>query len=177
MCARILLPVAAALVAIGDWAAPAAAGAGCHGEVTQGKGDTVELVDACFTPAILHVQPGTSVSFVNRDQMLHNVGGGGWGHYDDMDEGDAFTATFDDEGTYPFACSYHPGMTGAIVVGDGDGPGNGFAVDVEPLVLAPEEPAASASGGGAGWIAAGVIGLLVGGGIGVALRGSRRKAS
>ena len=33
--------------------------------------------------------------------------------------------SFDEAGTYPFACSYHPGMTGAIVVGDGKGVAGG----------------------------------------------------
>ena len=52
------------------------------------------------------------------------MGGNAWGHFEDMIEGDAFTVRFDDAGIYPFACNYHPGMTGAIVVGDGKGAGN-----------------------------------------------------
>ena len=61
--------------------------------------------------------------------MVHNVTANDWGHWDDMYEGDRFTASFDEEGIFPFACTYHPGMSGAIVVGDGgtgdDGPGGG----------------------------------------------------
>ena len=74
--------------------APAAAGGGCHQGVTQGNGDTVEMVDACFTPTILTVDPGETVTFVNTDPMAHNVTSNVWGYFEEMNEGDAFTATF-----------------------------------------------------------------------------------
>jgi len=109
-------------------AVPAGAGGGCHGGVTQGTGDTVELIDACFTPTTLRIEPGDSVTFVNEDSFVHNVTANLWGHFDDLEQGDSFTATFGEDGVYPYACTYHPGMTGAVVVGDGDGPGSGAAV-------------------------------------------------
>jgi plastocyanin len=109
-------------------AGPALAGGGCHNGVTNGSGTTVEIVDACFTPTILHVQPGDSVRFVNTDPFVHNVTANLWGHFDDLEPGTGFSATFDDPGVYPYACTYHPGMSGAIVVGDGTGAGNGVVV-------------------------------------------------
>lgn len=152
-------------------ALPAAAGGGCHGGVTQGRGDTVEIVDACFTPTALSVQPGDSVTWVNTDPFVHNVGGNLWGHFDDLNAGDTFTATFDQPGIYPYACNYHPGMTGAIVVGDGLGVGNGETVDVSSLgqpeaspvvqVRTVSEPA-SAAPIAFGWVAGAVIGLGLG---------------
>ena len=51
--------------------------------------------------------------------------------------GDTFTVSFDDAGIYPFSCSYHMGMSGAIVVGDGKGAGTGETISVEPLASAP----------------------------------------
>ncbi len=111
-------------------AIPAAAGGGCHTGATQGKGDTVELVDACPTPTILTIDTGGTVTFVNEDPFAHNVIGSSWGHPEDLNQDEAFTATFAEPGVYPWACWYHPGMTGAIVVGDGTGVGNGAAVDV-----------------------------------------------
>lgn len=171
---------AAALAAIAIPGAPALAGGGCHAGVTTGTGDTVEMRDACFTPTSLRVEPGASVTFVNRDPITHNVGGTQWGNLADMDEGDAFTATFADPGVYPYACSYHPGMTGVVVVGTGTGAGNGDQVDVasfvadEPaeteavLVAAPAPPATAPSP--VGWIAAGTAGLALGIGIGIFAR-------
>jgi plastocyanin len=162
-------------------AMPASAGGGCHGGATTGTGDTVEMVDACFTPSTLQVDPGAEVAFVNRDPMVHNVTALGWGNFEDMTLGDAFTATFAEPGIYPYACAYHPGMAGAIVVGDGLGAGNGELVTVsafrEPQAPLRAEAAGStstASSGSAvaGWIGGGAIGLGIG--IGVAALARRR---
>ena len=167
-------------------AVPALAGAGCHTGATQGEGDTVEFKDACFTPSILRVDPGDSVTFVNLDDITHNVGGNQWGNFEDMNLGDAFTATFDETGVYPYACSYHPGMTGAIVVGSGDGAGNGEKVTVASF----QQPAASpvvevrtvteeASGApvAIGWVVGGVLGLGLGFGIAALVRRGGQAAS
>lgn len=165
--------VVGALMALGMPGA-ALAGGGCHGAAThQDATDmdeaTVRMVDACFDASITMVDPGTDVTFVNEDvggELTHNVGGTGWGSYDDMHVGDTYTATFHEAGIYPFACSYHLGMTGAIVVGDGKGAGNGLAVSTTPPTLDPVDavPAAS-SGVAAPWVAtAAIAGLAVGAG-------------
>jgi outer membrane lipoprotein SlyB len=95
----------------------------------------------------------------------------GWGYFDRMFTGDGFTASFDGSGIYPFGCTYHPGMTGAVVVGDGTGVGSGEFVSVRPFE-APVPPDASS----AGWIAAGAIGLLLGAAVGLGLSRVRRAA-
>jgi plastocyanin len=120
----------------------ASAGGGCHASVTEndagGQGAvTVRMVDACFTATVTTVDPGASVTFVNTDDFTHNVGGNQWGHFEDLNGGDAFTVSFDEAGTYPFACSYHPGMTGAIVVGDGKGVAAAETIAVEPFEPTP----------------------------------------
>ncbi len=73
---------------------------------------------------------------------------------------------------YPYACSYHPGMTGAIVVGSGSGAGNGEAVSVaafqQPAAASPvvEVRTVTKEAGGApiaiGWVVGGAIGLALG---------------
>jgi plastocyanin len=175
---RILLMLACAGAAVlGPWAAPATAGGGCHAGLTQGKGDSVEMSKVCFTPSILEVEPGTEVTFTNQDPLVHNVSANGWGYFEDMRRGDSFTATFADEGTYPFACSYHLGMTGAVVVGDGSGAGSGATVAVgssEPIEARPQTSAPTpASSSPTGLFAGGLIGVVAGAGLGVAL-GRRR---
>ncbi|MGZ8605894.1 MAG: plastocyanin/azurin family copper-binding protein [Actinomycetota bacterium] len=171
------------LVALAAPAVPAIAGGGCHARSTTGTGDTVEMAGLCFTPTTLRVDPGATVTFVNRDATAHNVLGTGWGTGEELLLEDAFTATFADAGIFPYACSYHPGMTGAIVVGSGDGVGNGEQVSVvafEPVAPSPaveiRTVAAEPGGGGSaiGWIGGGGAGLLVGLGAGLAIR--RRSA-
>jgi plastocyanin len=180
---------ATAVAALALPAPPALAGAGCHGDApTTGEGDTVEMKDACFTPSTLLVDPGASVTFVNRDVATHNVSAMGWGNFEDMNQDDAFTATFSEDGVYPFACQYHVGMTGAIVVGDGKGAGNGDVVTVasysqpempseQDVTLAAAEPIETGTTT-TGWVAGGAIGLAAGLGIGLlARRVGRTKGS
>jgi plastocyanin len=141
----MLLCTIVAVVAIVGLPGIASAGGGCHSGVTEndasGQDDvTVRLIDACFTATTTTVDPGTPVTFVNMDDgITHNVGGNQWGHFDDLLPGDAFTVSFDEAGTYPFACTYHPGMTGAIVVGDGKGAAGAETITVEPVAPAAPE--------------------------------------
>jgi plastocyanin len=159
------------LLALG-WTIPASAG-GCGQPATHGQGTTVVISKMCFRPSLLSVERGATVTFVNKDPIAHNVNGQLWGHYDDLDEGMRFEATFDEAGTYPFACTLHPGMTGAIIVGDGTGPGNGHAVTVSSMPIDTAPPAAPAAPvtvdeGGAGrtsLVVAGLLGLLLGAGV------------
>src|SRR5262245_22164269 len=177
-----ILAAAAFLAILIVPAVPAAAGGGCHTGATQGTGDTVEIVDMCFTPNALTIQPGDSVTFVNTDPMIHNVGGTLWGSYDDLKPGDTFTATFDQPGIYPYACSYDFGMTGAIVVGNGVGAGNGDSVEGSSFQAPPspevriETVTQPASSGpvAIGWAGGAVIGLGIGLGIAALVR--RRKS-
>ena len=169
-----LVAAAATALLVAPWAGPAVAGGGCHRGLSEGEGDTVEMSKACFGPSILKVDPGTEVTFVNLDPMVHNVSANGWGQYEEMYEGDAFTATFREDGVYPFACSYHPGMTGAVVVGKGMGAGSESSVlgpstvtgagtgAVDGREIAAEQTSSSDGASPTGWVAGGVLGLALG---------------
>jgi plastocyanin len=170
----LLFGVAPSLVA-----APAYAGGGCHEGVTRGTGTAIQIIDACFTPTILHVKRGQTVTWVNTDPVVHNITANGWGHYDDLKPTERFTALFDEAGLYPFACTYHPGMSGVIVVGTGSGPGNGTTVAVaDPAARDTTAPLASldAPAHPRGWVAPAAIGLVLGilGGLGLAAARRRR---
>ena len=186
----MLLSVVAATALVLGLPAASLAGGGCHGGATHqdstGQDEaTVEMVDACFSAAITEVDPGTPVTFANLDDgITHNVGGTLWGNYEDMYTGDTYTATFDEPGIYPFACNYHPGMTGAIVVGGGTGVGNGSEVSTTATELGPvptrtvtSQPVA-ATASPAPWIAAGLIGIGVGAGVALlAIRFGRKSSA
>ena len=174
---KAVTPLLAAGVVAMLPATSAAGGGGCHGGATQGEGDTVELVDACFTPSVLHVSPGSEVTFVNRDPFIHNVAAQEWVSPGDLRKGAGFRATFEEEGIYPYACSYHFGMTGAIVVGDGLGAGSGRAVMVveKATPLAFERAGGISQGEGpgsrpVGLAVTGALGLLIGAGVVGAIR-------
>ena len=104
----------------------AVAGGGCMHSTgpTTGRGDAVEMLDYCFTSTVLYVERGTDVTWTNRDDTGHNIVGvgGTWGNPDlTLNEGDTASYRFDEDGVFPYACWIHPGMIGAIIVGDGVG--------------------------------------------------------
>ena len=147
----------------------ASAGGGCHSGVTEGHGTRIEMIDACFTPTTLFAEPGETITFVSRDELVHNITANDWGHFDDLHQGERFTTSFATDGTYAYACTYHPGMSGAIVIGEG-------AIGAD---IAPEPVTASVvpTSTGGGRIAAGAIGLLIGAVAGVGLASVRRRAT
>jgi plastocyanin len=189
---RRLAAAAAAVVGLAVLAVPAvpaAAGGGCHRSMetgpTEGTGTTVELSLMCMNPTVLRVQPGTTVTFVNKDELLHNLYGAGWAH-GDLAPGQSTSETFPTAGVYPYSCTLHVGMVGAIVVGDGHG--SGRVVDIAPYQ--PSLPVAAApaaavrpadEGAGAtpgtplliGLLAMAVVGGALGGGVVVRRRTSK----
>ena len=97
-------------------------GADAYGErnavAVQGNSVTVELKGIQFQPQGIKVKPGTTVTWVNKDPLIHNVrqvesvflG-------DAMKEGDTFSYTFDKPGKYRYQCTYHhPNMNGVVIV-------------------------------------------------------------
>lgn len=148
---RIVRPFAvAAALATFTWIPPdeaSAGGGGCHsGSFTEGMGTTVEIVDGCFTPTVLRVEPGTTVTFSNPHLVAHDVVGvtAVWGPGSELPPGTSVTRRFDRSGTYPYSCTLHPGMNGVVVVGDGTGLGRSVSVRA-PTPLSGEPASSSRS--------------------------------
>ncbi len=70
-----------------------------------------------FVPASLTVTVGTTVTWTNKDNVIHTVEAGdkSWGSKD-MNQGDTYSYTFTKAGTYPYGCTQHPLMKGTITV-------------------------------------------------------------
>ncbi len=98
-----------------------AGGGGCHGAPeNQGTGTEVTIKN-CFSPTVLRVEPGTQVTFRNTDPYQHNVGGQSWAVPGYLNTSAKAEVTFAKAGTFPYACTLHPGMVGVVIVGDGVG--------------------------------------------------------
>jgi plastocyanin len=109
-------------------------------------GATVVLANSCFTPTILRIDPGEEVTFTNSDSTVHMLGGVNniFGNlHNELTVGDSVRYTFRDEGVFPYLCILHPGMAGAIVVGDGEGKNVPKASIVESAVLPPSNGTSS----------------------------------
>ncbi len=125
----------------------ASGGGGCGRAVTDDDGTWVSIANFCFGPTILRVQPGETVTWVNADAVPHVVLGahGAWGGYDNIRRnGGEVSHRFVSSGVYPYVCTYHPGMIGAVVVGNGKPDGAAYAVTTNagPVINADSVDAA-----------------------------------
>jgi plastocyanin len=144
---RWLAPAALilALAGIGPviTAAPAVAGGSCHGSATSAQGVAVYLSELCFGPTVLYAKRGATVTWRNKDSVNNTVTGLGfsWGSNGDLLQGDSYSYRFTTAGVYPYACVLHPGMVGAVVVGNAASEEAGAAI----LPAAPKGDSAAAA--------------------------------
>lgn len=131
----LLSVVVGAIVVMG---APVAAGGACHSTantLTEGrgfKGPSVPMETCAYTPTILFVNPGEQITWVNEDPVGHTVTGAllSWGSDAPILPDESVSYRFDEAGVYPYYCTIHPGMAGAVVVGEVDA----IRSSVEPIV-------------------------------------------
>ncbi|MEO6713819.1 MAG: hypothetical protein ABIM89_10370, partial [Mycobacteriales bacterium] len=118
------LLVLAAVLALGPLAAPgtASAGGGCHGDyVPDAKGSQVTFSQLCMNPMVTRIPVKGTVTWTNEDELPHNLVGAAylWGTDGDIRPDESVTFRFSSDGTFPYACTIHAGMLGAVVVGSG----------------------------------------------------------
>jgi plastocyanin len=77
----------------------------------------VTISDFSFAPATLTITAGDTVTWTNQDPVAHTATSTG-GAFDSgtMEQGESFSLTFADPGTYDYLCTPHPTMTGRIIV-------------------------------------------------------------
>jgi plastocyanin len=79
----------------------------------------VKIDNFNFGPVAMTVPEGTTVTWINRDDIPHTVVS-----TDDpkvfkskaLDTDEKFSFAFSKAGTYPYFCSLHPKMTGKVIV-------------------------------------------------------------
>ncbi|WP_048066247.1 cupredoxin domain-containing protein [Methanosarcina acetivorans] len=76
----------------------------------------VEIRDYKYIPDSLTVDVGQTVRWTNYDTVLHDVVGSGI-ESEYLKQGETFTYTFEQEGTYDYICTLHPSMEGKVIVG------------------------------------------------------------
>lgn len=112
----LLLSLTAALTTL------ASAAPGCGSEDSGNGGvrdaNAVVMKDIKFDPQEIVVDAGTTVTWTNEDPVDHTVTADD-GSFDsgNLGEGDSFSHTFDEPGTYEYKCTLHPpNMTGTVIV-------------------------------------------------------------
>ena len=93
------------------------AGAPVSAQPTQTAAAEVKIDNFSFSPATLTVAAGTTVTWVNHDDIPHNVVSNDKAFKSKvMDTDEKFSFTFTKAGEYPYFCAIHPKMTGKVVV-------------------------------------------------------------
>jgi Icc protein len=87
---------------------------------SAGTGATarVAISNFTFSPKVLTIRAGTTVTWTNEDDIPHTVTSSDdrFKSSDALDTGDRFALRFDKAGTYPYYCTIHPKMEGKVVV-------------------------------------------------------------
>src|SRR4051794_17755450 len=84
----------------------------------------VGISNYAFSPASIEVHPGDSVTWTNQDKAAHTVTGSSGPEKLDsptLEQGDSWSFTFTEPGTYEYYCALHPDMKGKVVVTDDTG--------------------------------------------------------
>ena len=108
---QLLLPYASALLlaALGPCLS--------HAEAASQAATIVMAKDFMFAPTSLTVASGSTVTWTNRDDEAHTVvSDTGLFRSGALDTNEQFSFRFEKPGTYHYACSIHPRMTGTIIV-------------------------------------------------------------
>jgi amicyanin len=83
----------------------------------------VSIDNFTFTPPSLTVKAGTTVTWINKDDIPHGIASSNnaFTKSKALDTDDSYSFTFTTPGTYQYFCYVHPHMTGTIVVQPGNG--------------------------------------------------------
>lgn len=86
---------------------------GCSG----GSSSTTEvrITDSAFTPADVSIKAGQTITWTNDGTTQHTVT---WGDVDSggIVQGETYSHTFEQTGSYDYFCRYHPTQKGTITV-------------------------------------------------------------
>ena len=106
--AMLLGPIIGAMVAVATVAAE---------DAPKGAPDEIIIDNFVFTPKDLTVAVGTTIKWVNHDDIPHSVVEKNKSFRSKaLDTDDSFTYTFAAAGTFDYFCGLHPHMVGQIIV-------------------------------------------------------------
>jgi len=81
------------------------------------KSQVIDISGNKFNPAEVTVDVGTTVTWSNNDSVTHTVkGANGAINSGDLASGQNFGYTFNEPGTFEYACTIHPDMKGTVTV-------------------------------------------------------------
>ncbi len=79
----------------------------------------VDIANFAFSPTVITVRAGDTVTWMNNDQEAHTVAISGVALSKPLQNADTYTHTFGQPGTYSYICTIHPYMHGMVIVNSG----------------------------------------------------------
>ncbi len=81
----------------------------------QAANHLVSIKNFAFAPRTVNAKAGETIKWTNEDAASHTVKWDGT-ESPELFEGDSWSYTFDEPGTYDYICGIHPSMKGTIIV-------------------------------------------------------------
>ncbi|MBI4465960.1 MAG: hypothetical protein HY656_00840 [Acidobacteria bacterium] len=102
---------------------------------------TVNMIGLQFDPRDITVPRGSSITWINRDNVAHTATSDSSGIFDTgvLGTSGQFTITFNTDATIPYHCIFHGqsggiGMAGRVIVGSGSSPGPSPQPEPDPYI-------------------------------------------
>ncbi|HLG25835.1 MAG TPA: S-layer homology domain-containing protein [Candidatus Gracilibacteria bacterium] len=79
---------------------------------------SVKIESFAFSPNVITIAQGTKVTWTNKDPVIHTVTSDddGFQSSSSLSEGETYSYTFNELGTFDYHCTPHPTMEGQIIV-------------------------------------------------------------
>lgn len=77
---------------------------------------TISIKNFSFSPSIVTIKIGTTITWTNNDSVLHTVTSIDNFDSGNIAQGKTFSYTFDEVGIFEYLCTIHPYMQGKIIV-------------------------------------------------------------
>lgn len=86
--------------------------------LAESRDVTVSIENFTFVPAEITISPGTTVTWINHDDIPHTAVSSEKGVFRSkvMDTDEQFSFTFASAGDFAYFCSLHAHMTGRVIV-------------------------------------------------------------
>ena len=80
-------------------------------------GNRVSITGSSFSPASLTISVGDTVTWTNNDAVAHtSTSNTGVWNSGTLTNGQSYSFVFGSTGSFPYHCTFHPTMTGTIIV-------------------------------------------------------------
>lgn len=77
--------------------------------------NTVKIVEFAFTPEVIKISKGTTVTWTNNGNLIHRIASNSF-NSNNLSSGDTYSFTFNETGTFDYHCAIHTSMRGQVIV-------------------------------------------------------------